>query len=399
MRLIVVPQSVSKTVVVHGSIDSNEGVQAPLGLDGVADITTNILPFGSTTYDRLGLRGELDKIAADVKAGTTFSLTALSQNFDRGIELLADEELHPAFPSDAFAAVKEQEAGSAQGVVTSPDHAAQVALNKALYPASDPVQRFASPQTVAKVTLGNVKSYYKSVYRPDLTTAVVVGDVDPQHAKDVFEKYFGRWKAVGPKPNVALPAVPNNPTASIVVPDPQKVQSQIQLVQVSPITRANPDYAALSVANASFGGSGSAILFHDVRDVHGLVYSVFSQTHFDKNRSTFAIRYASDPDKILPAQALIMSDLGNLATHGLADNDLVRGRVELVSRIPMRAASFGGIADQLIDYAKFGLPLDQATIDARNEIGVTNDQIKRAVNKWIRPSDFVRVILGPAPKT
>ena len=399
MRLIVVPQYVSKTVVVHGAIASNEGLQAPRGIDGVAAITANLLPFGTTTYDRLALRGQLDDIAADVKAGTTFSLTALAQNFDRGVALLADEELHPSFPSPAFAAVKNQEAGSVQGVVTSPEHAAEVALNEALYPAGDPIQRFASPQTVAKVTLDRVRAYYRSVYRPDLTTVVVVGNVDPQHAKETFERYFGAWKAVGPKPNVALPAVPNNAAASVVVPDPQKVQSQVQLVQVSALTRKNPDYAALAVANASFGGSGSAILFHDVRDVHGLAYSAFSQAHFDKNRSTFAIRYASDPDKISPAQALIMSDLKNLRSHGLAENDLVRGRAELVSRIPLRAASFDGIAEQLIGYAQADLPLDQATIDARSEISVTNDQVIRAVGKWVRPSDFVRVILGPAPNT
>ncbi len=399
IRLIVVPQKVSQTVVVHGSIDSNEAIQAPVGLDGVADITANLLPFGTATYDRLGLRAELDKIAAEVVAGTTFSLTARSQDFERGVALLAEEELRPAFPAAAFDAIKAQEAGSVAGVVTSPDHATQVALNAALYPATDPIQRFASPATVAKISLADVKAYYRAVYRPDLTTIVVVGNVDPERAKAVFEKEFGGWFAAGPKPDVDLPAVPANTSSSVIVPDPEKVQSNVQLVEVSPITRTDPDYAALAVANASFGGSGSAILFHDVRDVHGLVYSVFSRATIGKHRSTFAIEYACDPDKILPAQALIMSDLKNLATNGLRPSDLVRGRVELVSRIPMRAASFDGIATQLIGYSELGLPLNQATIDARAEIGVTNAQIRAAVDKWVRPSDFVRIIEGPGPKT
>jgi zinc protease len=399
IRLIVVPQKVSQTVVVHGSIETNEGIQAPAGLDGVADITANLLPYGTTTYDRLGLRAELDKIAAEVQAGTTFSLTARSQDFDRGVELLADEELHPAFPATAFDAVKQQEVGSVQGVVNSPDHATEVALNTALYPPTDPLQRFATPTTAGNVMLADVKAYYASVYRPDLTTIVVVGNVDPDHAKAVFEKEFGGWTAAGPKPDVDLPAVPNNTTKSVIVPDPQKVQSSVKLVEVSSLTRSDPDYAALAVANDAFGGSASGILFHDVRDVHGLVYGVYSAARIGKNRSTFSIEYACDPDKILPAQALILSDLRNLATNGLVPNDLVRGRAELVSRIPMRAASFDGIATQLIDYAQLGLPLDQATIDARSEIGVTNDQVKAAVAKWIRQGDFVRVIEGPGPKT
>lgn len=397
IRLIVVPEHVSHTVVVSGSIDSNEAMQAPLGKDGVGDIATGLLPFGTTTYSRLALRTELDKIAAEVTAGTAFSLTALSQDFDRGVQLLADEELHPAFPVDGFGAVRAEELGSVQGVVTSPDHLAQVALNSALFPAGDPVQRFATPQTVSSITLDDVKAYYGSVYRPDMTTIVVVGDVDPQHAKDAFEKYFGGWTSSGSKPAVDPPAVPNNTAASTVVPDKQRVQSQVQIAQVSSLRRTDPDFAALAVANESFGASGSSILFHDVRDVHGLVYGVGSEVDFGKNRSTFQVQFASDPGKINQAQSLIMADLHALSTNGLDADELARGKASIVSSIPMRVASFSGIANQLIHYSEFGLSLDQATIDARNEIGVTNDQIKAAVQKWIRPNDFVRVILGPAP--
>ncbi|MBC5824799.1 MAG: insulinase family protein, partial [Candidatus Eremiobacteraeota bacterium] len=88
IRLIVVPEHVSRTVVVSGSIDSSEAVQAPAGKDGIADVTSGLLPFGTTTLDRIALRSELDNIAAEVNAGTAFSLTSLSQNFDRGVALL-----------------------------------------------------------------------------------------------------------------------------------------------------------------------------------------------------------------------------------------------------------------------------------------------------------------------
>lgn len=397
IRLIVVPEHVSNTVVVRGSIASREAMQAPPGKDGIAAVTSGLLPFGTTALDRLALRGELDKIAAEVTAGTTFSLTSLTQNFDRGVALLADEELHPAFPAAGFDAIKAAQIGSVQGVVTSPEHLAQVALGKALYPAGDPVQRFATPRTVSSLTPIDVKNYYAGVYRPDMTTIVVVGDVDPAHAKATFETYFGGWKASGPKPAVDLPTVPDNAAADTIVPDPQRIQSQVRLAQVSALTRTDPDFAPLSVANESFGGGGSSILFHDVRDVHGLVYGVFSRTGFERDRSTFEVQFASDPGKIAQAQALIMADLNELSQKGLEPNELSRGKASLVSQLPMRVASFDGIARQLIAYAQFGLPLNQATIDAQNEIGVTNDQLKAAVGKWIRPGGFVRVILGPGP--
>lgn len=398
VRLIVVPQKVSRTVVVTGSIDNNEAMQAAPGKDGVADITSAILPFGTTTYSRLALRTQLDAISAEVTAGTDFSLTALSRDFDRGVQLLADEELHPAFPAMGFAAVKAETLGAVKGEVDSPEHQFNVALNKALFPASDPAQRFATPASVASITPADVKSYYASVYRPDMTTIVVVGDVDPQHASAVVTKYFGGWASSGPKPSVNLPAVPNNAASSIEVPDKERVQSKVQLVQVLSLTRNDSDYPAIAVANQSFGSGGASILFHDVRDVHGLVYDVHTQANFGKNRSVFGVQFESDPSKIAQAQSLIMSDLGALSSSGLQPDELARGKASLVAEVPMRVASFDGIARQLIRYAELGLPLDQSTIDARNEIAVTNDQIVAAVHKWLRANDFVRVILGPAPQ-
>jgi zinc protease len=397
IRLIVVPQSVSRTVVVSGSIDTNEAMQAPPGKDGVADITSGLLPFGTTTRSRLGLRAALDAISAEVTAGTEFSLTALSKDFDRGVALLAEEELHPAFPAAGFAALKEEQLGSVSGVVASPEHQAAVALNAALYPAGDPEQRFATPKSVNSITPADVRAYYASVYRPDMTAIVVVGNVDPQHAAAVIAKYFGGWRGTGLKPDVALPAVPDNVAASVVVPDKERVQSKVQLAEALSITRTDPDYPVLAVANESFGAGGSSILFHDVRDVHGLVYSVYSSADFRKHRSTFAVHFDSDPSKINQAQSLIMADLNALSTAGLQSDELARGKASLVSKVPMRVASFDGIAKELLHFSVFGLPLDQATTDARNEIAVTNAQIVAAVRKWLRPNDFVRVILGPAP--
>ncbi len=397
LRLIVVPEHVSQTVVVRGSIASSEAMQAPPGKDGVDDVTAGVLPFGTITYDRLGLRVELDKITADVTAGTSFSLSVLSQDFDRGVQLLADEELHPSFPTAGFDAVKGQRLGVVQADVRSPDHVAQVALNKALYPTNDPAQRFSTPETVSSLTLDDAKAYYNSVYRPDMTTIVAVGDVDPAQAKAVFEKYFGAWKASGPKPKVDPPAVPANATADTVVPDPQRSQSQVQMAQVLSLTRTDPDYAALSVANQAFGGGGTSILFHDVRDIHGLVYSVGSEFGFEKNRSTFEIDYSCDPSKINAARSLINADLKNLATNGLDAGALARGKASYVALLPARVSSFNGIGRQLASEAQLGLSLDQATIDARNAIATTNDQIKAAVAKWIRTDGFVRIILGPGP--
>ena len=212
------PESITHTVVVSGPIRSNQSLEAPALPAGIAGICEALLPYGTTTYDRIAYQTQLDAISASVDTGTEFSLAALSQDFDRGVQLLADDELHPSFPSDAFASVKELTLGDVTGAQTSPDHIAERAAGRRPLSAGRSGAGVRTPESVGRVSLEDVKKWYATAYRPDLTTVVVIGDVTPEQAKATFDKWFGGWTPSGPTPAVELPTVPNNSPSSTVVP-------------------------------------------------------------------------------------------------------------------------------------------------------------------------------------
>ena len=64
-------------------------------------------------------------------------------------------------------------------------------------PEKDPALRYAKPETVSKLSLEDVKGYYTKVFRQDLTTIVIIGNIEPVKAKAVIEKYFGDWQVKG----------------------------------------------------------------------------------------------------------------------------------------------------------------------------------------------------------
>ena len=97
--------------------------------------------------------------------------------------MLADNELNPALPEEAFNVVKQQTAQFVAGRMKSPGYRAGRALNAALLPANDPELRETTPQTVSSLTLDDVKQYYAKALRPDLTTITVIGDITPDQAK------------------------------------------------------------------------------------------------------------------------------------------------------------------------------------------------------------------------
>ena len=270
---------------------------------------------------------------------------------------------------------------------------------EAAYPAGDPVRRTATPETVGTIALDDVKSYYAAAYRPDLTTIVVIGDVTPEHARAAIEKWFGGWKANGPKPNIYSPAIPPNKPGQATIPATGRIQSEVRLGEVIPISYQDPDFPVLQLANTVLtGGFYASLLYHDLRELHGYVYNVGSSFTGGKNRSTFNVTYGADPQNVARAQRLVIDDLTGLQKKPLAADRLTRAKALILGELPIRKESYEGLAGQLIAYASTDRPLDQDRIDAQTQLAATPERIRAAMAKWIRPNDFVRIVTGPAGK-
>src|SRR5690348_10143102 len=152
LKLIVQPETISDTVELYGAVQTNQDLQAPKGEEGVADVLEGLFPFGTEHLDRLAFQQALDAISAHESAGASFSLAVPSAHFAEGVKLLADNELRPALPAQAFSVVQRQVAGAVAGALQSPGFLLEDGLGKALLPASDPSLRHPTPQNVMALT-------------------------------------------------------------------------------------------------------------------------------------------------------------------------------------------------------------------------------------------------------
>ncbi|MGH9447695.1 MAG: insulinase family protein, partial [Terriglobia bacterium] len=103
IKLIVQPESVDNTISVYGHIKSNPDLEIPKGQEGASSVLDQLFSFGTTTLNRIEFQKALDEIGADESAGLDFSLQVLANHFQRGVQLLAENELQPALPARAFA--------------------------------------------------------------------------------------------------------------------------------------------------------------------------------------------------------------------------------------------------------------------------------------------------------
>jgi zinc protease len=399
LRLIVKTDHTSPTVTVVGTVKNNSDLQTPKGKEGVSDVLDGLYSYGTQTLDRLAFQKALDDIAANETAGYEFSVQVLKDNFSRGVELLADNELHPALPAEAFSVVKDQTTQFVAGNMKSPGYRTSRALDIALLPPNDPVLREATPASLSTVTLDDVKQFHAATVRPDLTTIVVIGDTTPEEAKAVITKWFGGWKADGPKPETTLPAIPVNKASAANVPDPQAVQDSVILAQQLNLNRFDPDYYPMQLGNHVLGGGFYATrLYHDLRQVAGYVYNVDVSMEASKTRASYTVTYGCDPQNVSKARALVERDLDQMRTQDVSPDELHLAKAMLLRSIPLGESSEEGVAQGLLRRAVIGLPLDEPIVAAKKYFELDAGQVKAAFARHLRLDDLVQVVRGPAPQ-
>ena len=398
IRLIVQPSNISKTVTVLGHIDNNPKLQEPAGKDGAARLLASLFDYGTTTLDRDAFHKALDDISANENGGTDFGVAALSEHFDRAMQLLADNELHPALPQQGFSVQQDSLARALAGEMQSPQYKMMKALRAGLLPAGDPDLRLPTPQTIQALSLKDIKDYFAQTYRPDLTTIVVVGNVKPEQAKATVERYFGQWQAQGAKPDVIAKPVAVNPPGYAVIDNPYASQDQVLMGQMLDLTMHNPDRYALQLGNNVLGGNGFASrLMTDIRVKHGYAYGAGSGMHFDRSRSIFYVQYGSDPDKVAPVNALIRQNLVDMQTTPIKQSELDNARQYEIRSIPVGVSSINNIARSLLEWAWHGEPLDQPMMAAKHYLTLTPAQVQAAFKKYLKPENLVQVVQGPPP--
>jgi zinc protease len=399
LRLIVQPESASNTISVVGLVKTRPAVQVPPAQEGVDEVLDGLFAFGTESLDRVAYQRALDEIAAEEGTGADFSVDVLAEHFDRGVELLADNELRPALPDAAFTIVRKQVADGVAGRIQSAEYQARKALDAALFPPGDPTLREATVKSLTALTLADVKAYYRRAFRPDLTTIVVIGKVTPDTARVVIEKHFGSWTAEGPPPPTDLPAVPLNRAAVVRVPNDRRVQVSVTLAETLGLTRFDPDYYALQLGNSVLGGAFYATrLYRDLRQDAGLVYFVSSAVEIGKTRGLYLVAYGCDPASVSKARGIVVRELTTMQTTAVPADELRQAKAILLRSIPLAESSMDRIARGLSSRAAAGLPLDEPTRAAARYLALTAEDVRAAFAKWIRPQDLVQVTEGPNPR-
>jgi len=389
------PRPDRPTVTVRGIIDSAAGFE-PAGKAGIARLASDVANFGSEHYDFPAQRSAIDALGAQISFGQTFSARGLAKDLDAMLRIVADAEMHPAFPERYFTQERDQLASSIPQEQNISGEAVDRAYLQLLLAPNDPALRFPSQQSVAQLTRADVLDYTHRYWRPDLSTLSIVGNVSLSQARDSVNAAFGEWANYGPTPSTREPALPAPRSAHAYIgTDANNVFIKLGQAVMS---RTNPDYDAFTLLSQIIAGPGSfeSRLMNELRQKRGLIYNVTSKVNADRERGDLSIVLSASPQNVVPAMRFVHTEVLRLQHEPVSAAELAQAKTRLVSDALLEEEAPGNQLQELLSLARFSLPLNYyATLNDRYQ-RITAADLMRVARKYLHPNAMIEIYAGPS---
>jgi zinc protease len=368
---------------------------------GVARYMAQMLNEGTKNKTPEELEEEIQLLGAtiNVRGGEeniTVSVKTLARNFEKTIALVQEMLLEPRWDEEQFSLNKTRTVNNLKRNMADPNYLAWRTASKLNLGSGNVLSTDVSgtAESVEVITMDDLKNYYEKNLAPSVANFLVVGDINQVRVEKAIASLNELWVAKEVSmPSLMLPPVPEK-SAIYFVDVPGAKQSVINISTLS-LTRDNPDFYKADVANYLLGGGTSGRLFMVLREEKGFTYGAYSGFNGLKTYGTFNASAAVRSDATLESVQLfrdIMKEYGAGVTQETVD--FTKG-----SLLKANARRFETIDDKLgilNTMTTYGLPVDYIRQEEDYLRGLTVEQVKETVQKYIDPMKMNYVVVGDA---
>jgi zinc protease len=352
---------------------------------GTAHFAADLLDEGAGELDSKTFHERLENHAIELgfQVGRdTFhgSLRALNEHRDEAVDLLRLALTKPRFDADAIERVREQELSVLRRDITNPNDIAGRRWWQTAFP-GHPYGRETKGtlETMARVTVDDLRDYVRRVFARNELKVSIVGDVDEKTAGELIDRVFGGLPAKNDLKPVA-DATPGGLGRRIVI-DVDVPQAVVTFGGPG-VARSDPQFMAAYIVNHILGGgSFSSRLYKEVREKRGLAYGVSSSLAWFQHAAVVLGGTATRADATADALAVIQQETKRMAETGPTAEELAAAKSFLKGSYALTLDTSGKIAAQLTQIQIDNLGIDY--IQRRSGLidAVTIEDAKKAARR------------------
>lgn len=371
----------------------------PASKTGVANLTAAMLREGTTTRKSLEIADQIAFLGISLSPSSSWESSTLSLHtptaqLDSALALFADVALHPSFPATDFERIRKSRLTDLIRLKDQGPAIANLAFPAIIYGSGHPygAATLGTEASVKSLSIADLQNYYQTTFKPNNSTLIIVGDVNPTQIEQKINALFGGWQH-GDVTQLTYADPPKAGTTTIYLIDkPGAAQSSFRIGGVG-VPRSTKDYFALTVMNTILGGSFTSRLMQNLRETRGYTYGASSRFDWRRAAGPFLASAEIVAAKTDSALLEFMKEL-NAIRQTVPASELSRAKRFLQLQVPGNFETTQDIAFQLVPVALYGLPLDYYNNYVQNIEAVTQADVARVAQQYINPGSLAVVIVG-----
>jgi zinc protease len=378
----------------------------PAGKAGVAHLTTTVVDLGTKTRNALQIEEALADLGTTLTGGAgresaRVGLDVLKRNLSPALAIVADVVQNATFPEQEFAREKKRLLDAiAQQDRDANALAARVRPILAFgpeHPYGRPIQGLRG--TVEKITRDDLVAYHQARWKPASSALIFAGDVTVAEAMALAKQHFGAWTGGAAAP-ITIPPPTTAPANRVYIVDRPDAAQTVVTQWLSAPERTSPDYDALRLADAVWGGGGFGTRLNlNLREDKGYSYGVFSNLALMSHAGLWSASGGVQTNKT--KESVVEFDREMKAIAGakpISEEEFATARERRLRGYAQQFESLGRLSQQLGDNWILGLPPTelQREYDATTRASLA--QALAAATKYAKPEAAALLLVGDRAK-
>jgi zinc protease len=365
--------------------------------NGVTLLMAKMLLQGTTSRTAEQIASEMESMGGSIDSysgNNSFGVNAevLSNDFNAGLNIVADVLLNPLFPGAAFEREREMQLSAIRAQRDQLLQSGGRQMRRALFGDTGyGLDVNGTEENVTKLTVNDVKAQYAGLLAPTNCVISVFGDVKTDAVRKAIEEKFGAWKnkALIPEARVA-PALDGIKRVS----DTRDKKQAVLLIGYPGTTIFSEDRYALELLQEALSDLGSR-LFTRIREKLGLAYYVGAQNFLGLSPGYFAFYTGTELEKVQQVETEMLKEAAALRADGLTAEELKRAKAKVVGQKKIARQDLGNYAMVTALDELYGLGFDHSDKDDAKFEAVTLEDVKRIAAKVLAENKFVISVVKP----
>jgi predicted Zn-dependent peptidase len=362
---------------------------------GLASLVAQMMKRGTRNHTAQFLNQTFDFYGAfwEIQATldqASFTVYGLSKHFDKLMPYVVEMIQEALFSEEEFTKELEIEIQKNKLNWEKTAYSASQLFRKNLF-GSDPYGRSATPDSLAKLNIQDLKDFYQSTWAQKIPTIFISGKISKQDI-EVLNQRFGSIAFNTQKSNFG-----DTPIFQQAIHHLEKkenaLQSSIRVGQGG-INRGNPDYFGFSMLNTLIGGFFGSRLQKNIREEKGFTYGISSSLAPMHRGGYWVVGTDVKNENVEETLSEIKKEVRLIQEELVGEEEL-----NLVKNYLM--GSFTGELTQAFDIAEKvkiiemeGLSEDYYDLFQSKIIEIRPKEIRDLANQYLDPSQFTEVVVG-----